>query len=338
MYTRKKSGIGKGLILFLIPVVIMISTLFFGRYPVDFPQIMGTLFYGTGFFEKPTPEVQTIISQLRLPRAIAGAFVGMALAISGAAFQGVFRNPLVNSGILGVSNGAGFGAALAIVFFGGGYHTYLFAFVFGIIAVILSYFSGRIYGSTPTVTLILGGVIVSSFFGALLSILKYLADPYTQLPAITFWAMGSLASINYSHFVASIPMSAGILLIFLSRRKINALSMGEREAVALGVDTKFYKILIIGGATLATSAAVCISGTIGWIGLMVPHIGRMLVGNDNNKLIPVTMSLGASFLVLIDLMARTISPSEIPIGILTALIGTPFFIYLLKKTKGGGWT
>lgn len=150
--------------------------------------------------------------------------------------------------------------------------------------------------------------------------------------------MGSLASVNYKHFIAFIPMIVGILLIFLSRRKINALSMGEKEAIALGVDTRFYKILIIGGATLATSSAVCISGTIGWVGLMVPHIGRMLVGNDNNKLIPVCISIGASFLVIIDVLARTISASEVPIGILTALIGTPFFVYLLKKTKGGGWT
>ena len=151
--------------------------------------------------------------------------------------------------------------------------------------MVASYFSGKIYGTSPTVTLILGGVVVSNFFSALTSILKYLADPYSQLPAITFWFMGSLSSVSYTQFIAFIPMTIGMLMIFLSRWKINALSMGEKEALALGVDTKFYKFMIIGGATLATASAVCISGVIGWVGLVIPHIGRMLVGNDNNRLI-----------------------------------------------------
>lgn len=324
MYTLGKNKSIKHIILILAPLIVIFFTLFLGRYSVSISQVISTLIPNTSFLEKPSQEVSTIIFQLRLPRAIAGAFVGAALAVSGAAFQGVFRNPLVNSGILGVSNGAGFGAALSIVFFSGGYYVYIFAFIFGSLAVLLSYFSGRIYGSTPTVTLILGGVVVSSFFGALTSILKYLADPYTQLPAITFWFMGSLASIGYKQFIAFIPMVLGMIMIFLCRWKINVLSMGEKEAVALGVDIKFYKLLIIGGATLATSSAVCISGTIGWIGLIIPHIGRMIVGNDNTKLIPVSMSLGACFLVIIDVISRVMSTSEIPIGILTALIGTPF--------------
>ena len=263
---------------------------------------------------------------------------GAALAVSGAAFQGVFRNPLVNSGLLGVSNGAGFGACLAIVFFGGGAFTYGFAFVFAVLAVVLSYYAGRISNVTTSVTLILGGVIVSSFFAALISIMKFIADPYSQLPTITFWFMGSFASINYSHFYAFIPMTAGIIMVFLARWRINVLSMGEKEASALGVDVKLWQFLIIGGATLATASAVCISGTIGWVGLVIPHIGRMLVGNDNTRLIPVSISLGACFLTVIDILSRTITRSELPIGILCALIGTPFFVYLLKKTRGGSWS
>jgi len=327
----------KRAVLLLAPVLAICLSLFVGRYAISVPEVLRAIFTGSGGTDGASREVNTVLWQLRLPRAVAGAFVGAALAASGAAFQGVFRNPLVNSGILGVSNGAGFGAALAIVYLGGGYYNYLLAFAFGVVAVTLSYFSGRIYGSTPTVTLILGGVVVSSFFAALTSILKYIADPYTQLPAITFWFMGSLASINYSHFIAFVPITIGILMIYLSRWKINVLSMGEKEALALGVDTKLYKFVIIGGATLATAAGVCITGVIGWIGLVIPHIGRMIVGNDNTKLIPVSMSLGACFLVLMDMLARNISSSEIPIGILTSLIGTPFFVYLLKKTKGGGW-
>lgn len=327
----------KRALLILAPAFAICLTLFMGRYSISVTEVLRAVLPNSVHFEGISREVNTVLWQLRLPRAVAGAFVGAALAVSGAAFQGVFRNPLVNSGILGVSNGAGFGASLAIVYFGGGYYSYILAFAFGIVAVMLSYFSGRIYGSTPTVTLVLGGVVVSGFFGALTSILKYLADPYTQLPAITYWFMGSLASVNYNHFIAFVPMTIGMIMIFLSRWKINALSMGEKEALALGVDTKLYKLMIIGGATLATASGVCISGVIGWIGLVIPHIGRMLVGNDNTRLIPVSMSLGACYLVLMDMLARIISASEIPIGILTSLIGTPFFVYLLKKTKGGGW-
>lgn len=316
-----------------IPLIAIGISLFVGRYPIDIFHVIKTIFRPSTV----TSAESTIIWQLRLPRTLASAFVGASLAASGAAFQGVFRNPLVSSGILGVSNGAGFGAALAIVIFGVGIHTYLFSFAFAIIAVLLSYLAGRIYGATPNVTLILGGVVVSSFFGALTSIMKFVADTYSELPAITFWLMGSFASVNYTHFIALIPMTIGIAAIFLFRWKINVLSMGDKEAAALGVNVTIYKSLIIGGATLCTASAVCISGVIGWIGLVIPHISRMLVGNNNVKLVPLSISLGATFMVLMDILARNISTTEIPIGILTAILGTPFFVYLLKKTKGGGW-
>jgi len=337
MEKREKSFIPLGILLIVMPLLCIFVTFFFGRYPLppaDVFQAIGAKF---GWCAMPSNETMSVLWNLRFPRAFAGAFVGASLAASGAAFQGVFRNPLVNSGILGVSNGAGFGASLAILLFGISFNTYIFSFILGAVAVILSYFAGRIYKSTPTVTLILGGVVVSSFFASLTSIIKFMADPYTQLPAITFWLMGSLASISYKHFVAIIPMVVGMAIIFMARWKINVLSMGEKEAQTLGVNISLYKIIIIGGATLCTAAAVCISGVIGWVGLVIPHIGRMLVGNDNSRLIPVSMSMGACFVVLIDMLSRNISGSEIPIGILTSLIGTPFFVYLLKKTKGGGW-
>jgi iron complex transport system permease protein len=322
------------LIFILLPLLCITAALLVGRYSVSLRDVVRALF---------RPELTEAVNMrvvwyLRLPRAVAAAMCGAALAVSGAAFQGVFRNPLVNSGLLGVSNGAGFGACVAIIFLGGGVYTYVLAFVFALLAVVLSYFSGRVSRVTTSVTLILGGVIVSSFFSALISIMKFIADPYSQLPSITFWFMGSFADIHYMHFYAFLPMALGMLLIFLSRWRINVLSMGDREAASLGVDVRLYKFLIIGGATLATASAVCISGTIGWVGLVVPHIGRMIVGNNNVKLIPVSMSLGACFLTLMDILSRCISTSEIPIGILCALIGTPFFVYLLKKTRGGGWT
>ena len=318
----------------LLPLLFILLALLVGRYSVSLRDVFGTLFHPAA----ATAENYRVIWYLRLPRAVAAAMCGAALAASGAAFQGVFRNPLVNSGLLGVSSGAGFGACLAIVFLGGGVYTYVLAFVFSLLAVVLSYFAGRVSNVTTSVTLILGGVIVSSFFSALISILKYIADPYSQLPSITFWLMGSFADVGYVHFYAFLPMALGMLLIFLSRWRINVLSMGDREAAAMGVDVRKYRFLIVAGATLATASAVCISGTIGWVGLVVPHIGRMLVGNNNVRLIPVSMSLGACFLTLMDILSRCISTSEIPIGILCALIGTPFFVYLLKKTRGGGWT
>jgi iron complex transport system permease protein len=311
----------------------MFLSLFVGRYPIGFKDVIGTLLNPVS----TTADRYSVVWELRLPRILASAFVGASLAVSGAAFQGVFRNPLVNSGLLGVSNGAGFGAALAIVVFGMGATTYILSFAFAVLAVLLSYLSGRIYGTTPNVTLILGGVIVSSFFGALTSVMKYIADPFSQLPAITFWLMGSFADVNYTHFVALIPMTIGMLIILLCRWKINVLSMGEKEAAALGVNVKVFKGLIVGGATLCTASAVCICGVIGWIGLVIPHICRMLVGNNNDRLIPLSISFGAAFLVLIDTIARNITTAEVPIGILTSVVGTPFFVYLLKKTKGGGW-
>lgn len=317
----------------LLPFLIIFLSLFVGNYPLNGKEVFATL-----FTPKKVDYTQWIVVwRLRLPRALAAAFVGAALAVSGAAYQGVFRNPLVNSGMLGVSNGAGFGAALAIIMFGGGVATYFLSFGFAVLAVALAWFAGRVYDRTSSTTLILGGVVISAMFGSLVSILKYVADPYSQLPSITFWFMGSFANINYTHFWAFIPITVGIVIIFLSRWQINVLSMGDKEAQALGVNVKFYKLLVIGGATLATAAAVSISGTIGWVGLVIPHIGRMLTGNNNKKLIPISALLGAAFMVLIDILARSITTGELPVGIFTALIGTPFFIFLLKKTKGKQW-
>ncbi|MGI5892642.1 MAG: FecCD family ABC transporter permease [Bacillota bacterium] len=326
------------ILLWLIPIFIILLTLFIGRYQISFSTVIHSLLYSLGFTDSHvTRESVTVVTQLRLPRAIAGAFVGAALAASGASFQGVFRNPLVNSGLLGVSSGAGFGAALAIILFGTYLPTYIFAFVFGVIAVGASYWTAKIYKSVPTVMLILGGTIISSLFGALLSLMKYVADAATQLPTIVYWLMGSLASVGYNDFWAFIPIVIGLFMMLVNAWRINVLSMGDKEARTMGLDVKKNKIFIIMAATLATAGAVCMAGTVGWVGLVIPHIGRMVVGNDNRKLIPVSMSIGASFMILIDTLSRTITTSEVPLGILTALAGAPFFIYLLKKTKGGGW-
>ena len=317
----------------VLPFVAIFVSLFIGNYHLTGKEVFDILFHPNDV----AINQYVVVWHLRLPRAIAAAMVGAALSVSGAAYQGVFRNPLVNSGMLGVSNGAGFGACFAIILLGGGVLTYFTSFAFAVLAVTLAWLAGRVYGHTTTTSLILGGVVISALFSALISIMKFVADPYSQLPAITFWFMGSFASINYTHFWAFIPMGVGMILIFISRWQINVLSMGDREAKALGVNVKLFKLLIIGGATLATASAVCISGTIGWVGLVVPHIGRMIVGNNNKKLIPISAAIGASFMVIVDIIARSVTTSELPVGIITAIIGTPFFIYLLKKTKGKQW-
>ena len=330
---RKYTGILLKALLTLMPVAAVVTALLFGRFSLGVGKVFSALLHPSG----ASATVRAVVWQLRLPRAVAGAFVGASLAVSGTAYQGVFRNPLVNSGLLGVSNGAAFGAAAAIVFFGGGYMTYLFSFGFAILAVILSTLCSLLGGGSRSVTLILGGVIVSTVFGSLTSIMKYLADPITQLPAITFWTMGSFGFVNYTHFVAFIPMLVGMGIIFICRFRINVLSMGNKEALALGINVSRYKAAIICAATLCTASSVCISGAIGWVGLLIPHICRMLIGNDNTRLVPLSASLGATFMVITDIFARCLTTSEIPIGILTSLIGAPFFIYLIKRTKGGAW-
>jgi iron complex transport system permease protein len=335
--TAKKKG---WFILFLVaPFACIFFSLCIGRYPLPLNVVAEVLWSKCTFGHYSGPDVyQNIVWNIRMPRALLGAMVGGCLAVSGAAFQGLFKNPLVSSGILGVSSGAGFGAALAILLFGSLSATYPFALGFGILAVILSYLISRVYKTSPAIMLVLGGVIVSSVFSALISFAKYVADPYEQLPTIVFWLMGSLASARYEDiFIAGIPMAIGTAGLIGIRWRINVLSMGDKEAHALGINTGLTKGLVIFCATLATAGAVCVSGVIGWVGLVMPHIGRMLVGNDNNVLVPASLSLGACFLILVDNLARMLTGSEIPLGILTALVGGPFFVFLLKKTKGGGW-
>lgn len=336
---KKKNNLILYIGLILAPFACIFISLCVGRYPLAFSDVIKTLVSGPWSDTPAVREIfQNIIWEIRLPRALLGCLVGASLAISGTAFQGLFQNPLVSSGILGVSSGAGFGAALAILLFSTVSAAYPFALLFGIVAVVCSYLISRLYGQAPAIMLVLGGVIVSSIFAALLSFVKYVADPYEQLPTIVFWLMGSLASARYHDIlVAGIPMVIGIVGLFCIRWQINVLSMGDREAHSLGVNTTLSKTLVIFCATLATAGAVCVSGVIGWIGLVIPHVGRMLVGNDNRVLVPVSLSLGACFLVLVDNLGRIITGSEIPLGILTALVGGPFFVYLLKKTRGGGW-
>lgn len=321
-----------------IPFVCVIVSLLCGRYMLSPVEVFAALAsIVTGDTGDLSPEVVSLVVQVRLPRALAAAAVGAALAASGAAYQGVFRNPLVNPGLLGVSNGAGFGAALAIVCFGGGAAIYPSAFAFGIIAVAASWWIARVYKSTPMIMLVLGGTIVSSVFSALISLMKYVADSATQLPSIVFWLMGSLASVGFDDFWAVAVMAVGCLALVIVAWRIDVLSLGDKEARALGLEPGRAKAVIVVAATLATAGAVCMAGVVGWVGLIIPHIGRMIIGPGNKRLIPASIALGAAFLVVVDTCARCLWASEVPLGILTALIGAPFFVYLLKRTKGSGW-
>jgi iron complex transport system permease protein len=280
--------------------------------------------------------MESVVVDVRLPRLLAGLLIGAGLSISGAAFQGLFRNPLVSPHILGVSSGAGFGAALAILFFGNIFMVQLLSFAFGLLAVWMTYALSRIYRSTPVLMLVLAGIIIGALFSAATSLLKYVADPVNQMPSIVFWLLGSLNNASNKDIAIVGPIIlAGTLCLYLIRWRINLLTMGEEDARSLGVDTAMIRRLIILSATFISAAAVCISGIIGWVGLVIPHIGRILVGADNKHLLPVATLIGAIYLVAVDTIARTAIETEIPIGILTAMVGAPVFAYLLRKNRPG---
>jgi iron complex transport system permease protein len=280
--------------------------------------------------------IEAVIFDVRLPRLLAGLLVGAGLSVAGAAFQGLFRNPLVSPHILGVSAGAGFGAAVAILFFGNIILVQVFSFIFGLAAVFCTYALSRVYRTTPVLMLVLSGIIVGALFTASTSLLKYIADPVNQMPSIVFWLMGSLNNVSNGDLLVVGPLIlAGIALLLSIRWRINLLTMGEEDARALGVNTELMRGLIIVSATVISASAVCITGIIGWIGLVIPHIGRLLVGPDNRLLLPVAALIGASYLVTVDTLARSIAETEIPIGILTAMVGAPIFAYLLRKNRPG---
>jgi len=324
-------------LLIALPLGLAFVSLFLGRYPISPGTMVRVLASRIVPMTPDWPEtVETVIFNIRVPRVLLAMLVGASLAVSGAAFQGMFQNPLVSPDILGVTAGAGFGAALAILLSGSGLAIQLSALFFGIVAVALSYLISRIYRTTPTLMLVLSGIIVGSIFSALLSLIKYVADPNQKLPAIVFWLMGSLATVTERDLLMAGPPillgSAGLLLV---RWRINILSMGDEEARALGVKTELLKAVIILCCTAATASAVSVCGIIGWVGLVIPHVGRMLVGPDHRGLLPATVALGAAYLLFIDNLARTVTSAEIPLGILTAIIGAPFFAYMLRQTQGG---
>lgn len=316
-------------------VFFVIIAIGLGRYyisPVDVIKIiLSKIFSIPQTWES---QAESVIFTLRLPRIISALLVGMALSLSGASYQGVFQNPLVAPDMLGVSAGACVGASIAILFNLDQIGIQIFAFIAGIIAVIIATAIPKIIKNQSMMTLVLAGVIVSGLMNSILGLLKYLADPDTQLASITHWQLGSLSSSVWRDIIyVGPPILIAAVVILAIRWQINIMSLGDREAKSLGTDMKKARGIIIFCATVLTASAVCISGTIGWIGLVIPHLGRMLVGPDNKKLIPVTAILGAAFLLLIDTAARNITSAELPLSILTGLIGAPFYFYLLLRQR-----
>ena len=319
-------------ILIFFPIILFFASFLLGRYPISPVDVIYTLLSPVFPNLEVSSTITTIVFEIRLPRIIGAFVVGACLAVSGAAFQSIFKNPLVSSDLLGVSNGAGFGASLAILISGANIITQIFAFVFGLISVATTYLISKTYKAGGILVLVLSGVAISAFFNSLISAIKFIADPDDKLPEIVYWLMGSLASINMDKLLMiAAPVIIGLLILLLLRWQMNILAMGDEEAQSLGVNPSRIRLLIIAGCTLLTSAAVSISGIVGWIGLIIPHMSRMMVGSDNKILLPASLSLGASFLLLIDNISRAVISIEIPIGILTAIIGVPIFLYLLKR-------
>ena len=331
MKNENKEIISIVLLVFL-PIILFFASFLMGRYPVSPVDVVKTIL--SPIFPQLTVSstINTIVWQIRLPRILAALLVGASLSMAGTAFQGIFKNPLVSSDLLGVSNGAGFGAALAILFSGSGIVIQIFAFIFGIISVSITYLISKAYRAGGILILILSGVAISAFFNSLISAIKFVADPEDKLPEIVYWLMGSLASVTMDEIIMIIiPLFIGFIILYLLRWQMNILAMGDEEAQSLGLNPSRVRLIIIAACTLLTSAAVSISGIIGWIGMIIPHMARMVVGPDNKILIPASLSLGASFLLLIDNISRVVISIEIPIGILTSIIGVPLFLYLLRR-------
>lgn len=312
----------------------LIAAFAVGRYPVGITDF-GRLVWGrlTGNPSGVAPAIETVIFDIRGPRVLAAVLVGAALAVAGTAFQGLFRNPLVSPDILGASSGAALGAVTGIYFSLGVFGVEGLAFAGGLAAVAAVYGIGSALRSPdPVLVLVLTGVVVGALLGAGVGLVKYLADPYNQLPAMTFWLLGSLAATNAADLLPlSAPIAVGTAVLLGLRWRMNALSLPDEEARSLGLATGPARIAVIAAASLVTAASVAVAGIIGWVGLVVPHLARFLVGPDFARLLPTAAILGGGYLLLIDTLARSAAPVEIPLGILTAVIGTPFFIWLLTS-------
>ncbi|MCF3932747.1 iron ABC transporter permease [Acuticoccus sp. M5D2P5] len=340
---RKRLG-GAALLPPLLLALLLATMLYsvtVGRYEVGVREVLSILWSHVvpGAQSQASAIAATVVEQVRLPRILAAVLIGFGLAISGAALQGLFRNPLVDPGIIGVTAGAGFGGTLAILLGISGYGLLAIAFGFGIASVVVVKYLATVGGRTSLLMLVLAGVVVSAFFAAAISIAKLLADPFQKLPAITYWLMGSIASNDYGDVallaVAIVPSAA---VVYLLRYQINIMSLGEERAQALGTPIATVRWTILLASAFISAGVVATSGIIGWVGLVMPHVARAFVGADHGRVLPVAGLIGAIYLLLVDNVARTATTAEIPLGIITALIGVPVFAVILRRLHShGGW-
>ncbi len=315
----------------LLLLAIIISTCI-GSTSISLEKIVGIIFLGEG-----SAAERAIVLKVRLPRVMLGALIGASLALAGAAMQGLFRNPMASPYVLGLSSGGAFGASLAIVlgisFAAGGFAIPAMAFVFSFVTLMVVYSISKIRGKIPVETLLLSGIAVGAFFSAMVSLMKFLAGE--RLSSIVFWMMGGLWAADWSRVLVIFPfVLLGSTIIFFYGRELNTMMIGEEHAVNLGVNVSRVTKMILVGSSLVTAAAVAVSGIIGFVGLIVPHMLRILVGPDHRILLPTSILLGAAFMIAMDTLARTaMGAEEIPVGIITALLGAPFFLYLLRSRK-----
>lgn len=332
---------GKKTVLIFIGLgfLLLISVLFsacLGRYPLSVSDLLNYLLTG----KSTDASLPTVLLNVRLPRIIGAIIVGGVLPLAGAAYQGLFRNPMVSPDILGVSSGAGFGASLAITLSFSLMGIQLMAFFFGLSAVFLAIFVGKIIGKNhdKILMLVLSGMVTAAIFNALIALMKYIADSDTKLPDITFWLMGSLSSITFDEIKIVLPIVIiGVLPMFLLSWKLNVLSFGEEEAKTLGINTGRLRVIVICCSSLITASVVCIAGLIGWIGLIIPHFARFLVGPNHKYQLPASFISGSIFMLWVDDVARSASSLEIPLGILISLIGAPLFLVFLSKSTKKSW-
>jgi len=327
-------------LLALAAVVLALAAMGLGSYPLPPWAVLDTLWAGvTGTPSAQPPMAVHVLVSVRLPRVLAAMLVGANLAAAGAAYQTLFRNPLASPGILGVSSGAGFGAALALLAGGGALAVQGVAFVGGVLAVATAMFVAGRLGRNSILILVLAGLVVSALFQALTSMLKYLADPLDTLPAIVFWLLGSLTRVTLVDVALVLPCSLfGLAALFALRWPTQVLEAGEDEAATLGVPVQRLRMALIAAATLMTAAAVSISGIIGWIGLMAPHLARLLVGSAYARLLPASALLGALFMLAVDTLCRSAFMVELPLGVVTAILGAPVFVLLLARSRRQAWS
>ncbi|MFE7622902.1 FecCD family ABC transporter permease [Streptomyces sp. NPDC057509] len=327
-------------LLALLTLVVALGALALGRYVVPPNEIVRLL---AGQFlpldRTWTGNEETVVLDVRLPRVLLSLLVGGGLALAGAALQGVFRNPLVSPDVIGVASGASFGGVLAMLLGIGSLGVVSGAFGFGMVALVIVMAIGRLGSGNPILMIILGGTVTAAFFTALVSFCKYIADPESELPSIVFWLLGSLATATYAKVVtAAIPVLLGTAVVLALRWRLNILSLGDEDATALGVPPRLTRGILLGAVALMTAGAVAVAGLVGWVGLVVPHLARLLTGSDHRIQLPAAFLIGGAYLTVIDTLSRTLTASEMPLGILTAIIGAPFFVVLLARSRNRMWS